>query len=58
MGIQMSTADAAIEIIKQVGFPVVVACWFMFRTDKRLDALTEAINRRIHRDSDRQRGDD
>ena len=49
---ELTTAQAAIEIVKQVGFPVVVACWFMFRTDRRLEALTSAINKRLHRDHD------
>jgi hypothetical protein len=38
------SADSVIEIIKQVGFPAAVAFWFMFRTDRRLDKLTEAIH--------------
>ena len=33
----------AVELLKQVGFPIFVACWFMFRTDRRIDNLTKAI---------------
>ena len=45
MNAELSGFQAAVEIVKQVGFPVVVACWFMFRTDKRLEALTDAIGK-------------
>lgn len=44
MNLDAQTVDAAISVFKQVGFPAVVACWFMFRTDARLDKLTEAVN--------------
>ena len=47
MGAQFSAFEAFVEIVKQVGFPVVVACWFMFRTDKRLESLTEAVNKLV-----------
>ena len=33
-----------IELLKQVGFPVLVALWFMLRSDKRQDAHTVAID--------------
>ena len=47
MQAELSGFQAAVEIVKQVGFPVVVACWFMFRTDKRLETLTEAVNKLV-----------
>ncbi len=31
-------------VISTVGFPIFVACWLLFRTDKTLAALTIAIN--------------
>lgn len=40
-----TTIKGAIEVLKQVGFPIFVASWFMLRTDKRLEALTRAVNR-------------
>ena len=43
-GIEVSTAETVIELVKQVGFPIVVAGWVMFRTDKRMEDLTTAIN--------------
>lgn len=43
MTLDSETIEAGITVFKQVGFPAVVACWFMFRTDKRLDRLTEAV---------------
>ena len=37
--------DAAERLIQTVGFPIAVACWFMFRLEKRLDAHAAALNR-------------
>lgn len=34
-----------IQLINQVGFPVVVAVWFMFRTDKKLDKVVSLQNK-------------
>ena len=31
------------EIISTYGFPIFVALWFMFRLEKKLDGLTNAI---------------
>lgn len=28
-----------VDVIQKLGFPIVVAVWFMFRTDKRLDKV-------------------
>ncbi len=44
MTLDSQTVEGGISIFKQVGFPAIVACWFMFRTDARLDKLTEAVN--------------
>lgn len=44
-----SLLAAGIDVLKQVGFPVFVACWFMFRTDKKLEDLTHAINASLGR---------
>ena len=32
-------------MISQLGFPIVVACWFMFRTEKVIDRNTKAFNK-------------
>lgn len=45
MNAELSALDKLLEVVKQVGFPIVVACWFMFRTDKKLEALTATINK-------------
>jgi hypothetical protein len=42
--------NGLIELIRQLGFPIVVACWFMFRTDKRVDKLTAAVEKLIRRE--------
>lgn len=47
MNAEITAMQAFIEVVKQVGFPVVVACWFMFRTDKRLDALKESVDKLV-----------
>ena len=38
-GMELNAVEVVNEIIKQDGFPIVVALWFMFRTDKRLDKI-------------------
>lgn len=38
-----SLVKAAVEVVKQVGFPIAVAFWFMFRTDKILMSMTQAF---------------
>lgn len=38
------TFTQVVELIKQVGFPIVTCVWFMWRFEKRLEALTTAIN--------------
>ena len=34
-----------VEFIKVVGFPAFVCAWFMLKTDKRLDKLSDAVNK-------------
>lgn len=31
------------QLVSSLGFPAVMCAWFMFRTENRLDKLTEAI---------------
>lgn len=31
--------DQLATLIRELGFPIAVAAWFMFRTDKRLDKI-------------------
>lgn len=44
--VELSLIEACIELIKQLGFPVFVAGWFMLRLEKRLEALTDAVTGR------------
>jgi len=37
------TLDGIIKLIQQIGFPIAVALWFMFRTDKKIEKMTEAL---------------
>lgn len=37
------SVDAIVKIINAVGFPIVVAVWFMWRSDKRQDKLIELV---------------
>lgn len=43
MNIDESMLKSGVEVLKQVGFPAAVAFWFMFRTDKILNALTNEM---------------
>jgi len=36
--------DECIELIKDIGFPIFVAVFFMVNNNKNLKSLTEAIN--------------
>lgn len=38
-----ASADSALGAIREFGFPVFVALWFMWRVEKRMDRFTEAI---------------
>lgn len=42
-GVDLSLVEAGAELLKSVGFPIFVACWLLFRTDKRLDKIVELI---------------
>jgi hypothetical protein len=35
--------DGFIMVIQQVGFPIVVAGWLLWRTDKRLETLSTVL---------------
>jgi hypothetical protein len=35
--------EDAVSIIREFGFPVFVALWFMWRVEKRFDRFTEAL---------------
>ena len=37
--------DVIINLISQVGFPIVICCWFMFRTEKVINTNTQALNK-------------
>jgi len=37
------TFDQATSLLREFGFPVVVALWFMLRLEKRLDRLAELM---------------
>ena len=43
---ELTAADSAIALIQQVGFPIVVAGWFMFRAEKKLDRIAEILGDR------------
>lgn len=35
--------EGAVKVIQTVGFPIVVCLWFMFRAEKRFDAMTTVL---------------
>lgn len=37
--------DELVKIIQTVGFPIFVACYFMFRNDKKTDKLIEMVSK-------------
>lgn len=39
----MSTIDQITALLREFGFPVVVALWFMIRLEKRLDRQSELM---------------
>ena len=41
---EKSLIDAVAQLIRDLGFPIVVACWFMFRTDKRIEKMAKTLN--------------
>jgi hypothetical protein len=38
------TFDQGVGLLREFGFPVFVACWFMWRMERRLDRLYELMN--------------
>ena len=32
-----------VQVVQQVGFPIAVAVWLLWRTDKRLDKMAEIL---------------
>lgn len=32
------------QFIQQIGFPITVAVWLLWRTDKRLEKMTDVLN--------------
>lgn len=45
MGADGSNADGTgvIAVVREFGFPVFVALWFMWRVEKRMDRFTEVV---------------
>lgn len=37
------TFENAVSLLREFGFPVFVACWFMWRLEKRMDRLAELM---------------
>lgn len=38
------TESTILQLLERIGFPIVMALWFMLRHDKKLDANTDATN--------------
>ena len=45
MGMDGGSADStgALAIVREFGFPVFVAVWFMWRVEKRMDRFTDVV---------------
>ena len=43
--IEKTSVDLGVEVFRQVGFPAIVAAWFMWRAEKKFDAIFAAIRR-------------
>jgi len=43
MSAESVVLDAAVQIINQMGFPIFVVLWFMYRSEKIISANTEAL---------------
>ncbi len=41
--------DDWVEILSNVGFPIFVALYFMFRVEKKIDMLIEVVERGLAR---------
>jgi hypothetical protein len=39
----MSAMDKVAELVKTLGFPIVIACWLLYRTDKRLEKAADLL---------------
>ncbi len=44
MSLDEKTVDYAIRIFETVGFPSAVAGWLMWKTDAKIEKLTDAVN--------------
>lgn len=40
----MTTYEQIVAVLREFGFPVLVAVWFMWRLEKRLDRLIELMS--------------
>jgi hypothetical protein len=45
---EANMTNEIVEIIKDLGFPIAVALWFMFRTDKKLDKVIELLHKTVY----------
>ena len=43
MTLDKDTVEASIRVFETIGFPAIVACWHMLRTDKKLEDNTKAL---------------
>jgi len=41
----MDIAQPYIQIIQQVGFPIFVCVWLLSRTDKKIEKMTEVLQK-------------
>ncbi len=40
----MDVAKVLADLTQQVGFPIAVAIWLLWRTDKKLQKMTDVLN--------------
>ena len=43
MSFESGVIDMVVQMINQVGFPIFVVLWFMYRSEKIISANTEAL---------------
>ena len=43
MSVESGTIDLIVQLINQVGFPIFVVLWFMYRSEKIIKANTQAL---------------
>ena len=43
MSMESDLLDIAVQLINQVGFPIFVVLWFMYRSEKIIKANTKAL---------------